>query len=31
MSERGRQTVLDHFTADHMATAFESLYHELWE
>lgn len=31
MGERGRQTVLDHFTADHMARAFESLYNELAE
>lgn len=29
MGERGRQVVLDHFTADHMAKAFESLYTEL--
>ncbi len=29
MGERGRQVVLDHFTADHMTRAFESLYDEL--
>jgi glycosyltransferase involved in cell wall biosynthesis len=29
MGERGRRVVLDHFTADHMAKAFESLYTEL--
>jgi glycosyltransferase involved in cell wall biosynthesis len=29
LGERGRQFVLDHFTADHMAEAFQSLYHEL--
>jgi glycosyltransferase involved in cell wall biosynthesis len=29
LGERGRQVVLDHYTADHMAGAFESLYHDL--
>jgi len=29
LGERGRQVVLDHFTADHMTSAFESLYSEL--
>jgi glycosyltransferase involved in cell wall biosynthesis len=29
LGERGRQMVLDHFTADHMTKAFESLYDEL--
>ena len=29
MGERGRQVVLDRFTAEHMAKAFESLYDEL--
>jgi glycosyltransferase involved in cell wall biosynthesis len=29
MGERGRQVVLDRFTAEHMAEAFESLYDEL--
>ena len=29
LGENGRRLVLDHFTADHMARAFESLYDEL--
>ena len=29
MGEQGRQVVLDRFTAEHMAKAFESLYNEL--
>jgi glycosyltransferase involved in cell wall biosynthesis len=29
LGDRGRQVVLDRYTADHMTRAFESLYHDL--